>query len=91
MFVSEFCDNRHQHWESLLLVGLENVKEVIILEETHSSVSYLEMDSSNATDDTLEKAGYQMFNFVNFAYFKHFLQLSKEKGLLDTVGERPVS
>jgi hypothetical protein len=27
------------------------------------------MDSSNATDDTLEKAGYQMFNFVNFAYF----------------------
>lgn len=58
VLVCELCNNGHQHWESLFLVGLEDIKEVVILKETHGSVSHLQMNPSNALDDSLEESGY---------------------------------
>ena len=83
-------DDGHEHGERLLLVSLKNVKEVVVLEEAHGSVSDLQVDTANALDDSLEEARYQGFDLVHFADFEHLLQLSQEKCLLNTVGEGPV-
>ena len=41
MVLSKFNDDWYEDWEGLFLVSLENVEEVVILEEAHSTVSYL--------------------------------------------------
>jgi hypothetical protein len=91
MVVSQVDNNWHQHWEGLVLVGLQNVEEVIVLEEAHSSVSNLQVDASNASHYSLEESLDQVLNLVNFTDFKDFLQLSQEESFLDAVGEWPVS
>ena len=68
----------YKHWESLLLVGLQDVEEVVIFEEAHGSVSDLQVNAANALDDPLEQLRNQMLNFVDFANFKDFLQLCQE-------------
>ena len=60
-------NDRNQHVESLILVGLQDVQEVVILEEAHSSVSHLQVDTSNAGHDSLEESLDQPRNFVNLA------------------------
>ena len=49
----------HNHWdqhgESLVLIGFENVQEIVILKEAHSSIGHLKMNSANASDNPLEK------------------------------------
>ena len=71
-------DNWNQHWERFLLVGLQNVEEVIILEKAHSSVSHLQMDATNALDDSLEQLWNQRLNLVDLAYLEHLLKLRQE-------------
>ena len=82
-------DDRHEHGERLLLVSLEDVQEVVVLKEAHSSVSNLQMNTANALDDTLEKAGDQSFDLINFANLEDFLKLRQKECLLDAVGKRP--
>jgi hypothetical protein len=90
MVLSQVNDDRDEHWEGLVFVGLQNIQEIIILEETHGSVSYLKMSAANASNNSLEKLGNQMIHLLNFAYFQDFLQLSEEQSLFHAVGKRPV-
>jgi len=71
-------DNWHKHWEGLILVGLQDVEEVVVFEEAHGSISYLQMNATDAFHDSLEQFLDQMLNFVDFANFKDFLQLCQE-------------
>lgn len=41
VIVSQVDDDGHEHGEGLLLVGLQNVKEVVVLKEAHGSVGHL--------------------------------------------------
>lgn len=90
MIISEINDDWDQHGEGLILVGLENVEEVIVLEEAHSSVGHLQVDTSNASHDSLEELGDKMLYLVDFANLKHLLKFSEEESFLNAVGERPV-
>jgi hypothetical protein len=49
------------------------------------------VNTSDAAHDSLEQAGDEVLNFINFAHFEHLLKLSQEESLLDAVGERPVA
>ena len=90
MVVSQVYDDWHQHGEGLVLISLQDVQEVVILEEAHSTVSNLQVDSSNALHDSLEKLRNKGLDFLDFTDFENFLQLSQEEGFLDTVSEGPV-
>lgn len=50
----------------------------------------MQVNTTDALNDTLEKAVDQGLNFLNLTNFEHLLQLSKEKSLFDAVSERPV-
>ena len=89
--LGEVDDDWHEHWEGLLLVGLQNVQEVVVLEEAHGPIGHLQMDATDTSDDSLEQLDDQVLDLVHLADFKDLLQLGKEKGLLDAVGEWPVS
>ena len=91
VILSEIVDDWDEHGESLLLVGLKDVQEVVILEEAHGSISYLQVISANWLDNSLEQLGDQIYDLVDFAHLEHLLQLGQEESLLDTVGEGPVS
>lgn len=90
VIVSKINNNRNQHGEGLIFVGLKNIQEVVVFKEAHSSISYLEMDATNAPNDSLKEFGNQMLNLVNLTDLKHLLQFCQEKSLFDAVGERPV-
>ena len=89
--VSQVNNDWDQHWEGLVLVGLQNVEEIVIFKEAHSSVSHLQVNATNAPHDSLEESLNQVLNLVYFTDFKDFLQLSQEESFLDAVGEWPVS
>ena len=78
MVLGQVYDDRDKHRERLVLVRLQDVEEVIILKEAHSSVSYLQMDATNALDNSLEQLWNQVLNLVDFAYFEYFLKLCQE-------------
>jgi hypothetical protein len=90
MIVSKIDDDRNQHGEGLIFIGLENVEEVVVLKETHGSVSYLQVNTANASYDSLEQFRNEVFDFIDFANFQDFLEFCQEKGLLDAVSEGPV-
>ena len=73
MVFSKVNNNWNQHWECLFLVVLEYIKEVIILEEAHSSIGNLKMDTTNALNNSLEKLDNELINFIDFTYFQDFL------------------
>ena len=73
MVFGKVNNNWNQHWECLFLVVLEYIKEVIILEEAHSSIGNLKMDTSNTLNNSLEKFDYELINFIDFTYFENFL------------------
>lgn len=79
-----------QHRESFVLVCLKNVEEIVILKEAHGSVSHLQMDASNASNNSFEELWNQVVNFINFAYLEDFLQFCQEQSFFDAIGERPV-
>ena len=88
--LSKIHDNGDEHGEGLVLVGLQDVEEVIVLEEAHGTIGDLKMVSTNGSDDALEEAGNQVLNLLNFANFKDFLKFSQEESFLDAVGKWPV-
>ena len=63
----EVNDDGHEHRERLLLVGLEDVEEVIILEEAHGSIGNLQMDTTNALYDPLEQSWNKVLHLVDLA------------------------
>lgn len=73
MVFSKVNNNWNQHWECLFLVVLEYIKEIIILEEAHSSIGNLKMDTTNALNNSLEKLDNELINFIDFTYFQDFL------------------
>lgn len=81
---------RHEHGERLRLVGLQDVQEVVVLEETHRAVGHLQVDAPDALHDAPEQLGDQRLHLLHFADLEHLLQLGQEQRLLDAVGERPV-
>mgnify|MGYP006971446968 CR=1 FL=1 len=90
MVFSQVNDHWYQHRECLFLIGFKNIKEIVILEEAHSSISHLEMDSSNALDNSFEQSWDKMLHLVNLAYFKNLLELGQEKCFLDAIGKWPI-
>lgn len=74
MVLSQINNNWDKHRESEFFVGFENVEEIIILKETHGSVRNLQVSSSNASDNSLEKFSDEMFNLIDFTDFQHFLK-----------------
>ena len=76
MVLSKVYNDRNKHWESLFLVSLQDIEEVIIFKETHGSISNLKMDTSNTLNNSLEKFWNKMFDFVYFTDFKNFLKFS---------------
>lgn len=75
MIISKLNDDGHEHWESLLLVRLQYIEEVVVLEETHGPIGYLQMNSSDAVHNPLEQFRNQVAHFLDFAHFQHLLQL----------------
>ena len=73
MVFSEVNDDWNQHWESFLFVVLKDIEEVVILEEAHSSIGNLKMDTTNALNDSLEKFDDKSINLIDFTDFKNFL------------------
>ena len=73
MVLSQIHYHRHQHGESLIFVGLQDVQEVIVFKEAHGSVGHLQMDAADALDDPFEQFGDQGVDFVHFAHLQHFL------------------
>jgi len=74
----EVHDDWHKHREGLVLVRLQDVKEVVVFEETHGSVSDLKVDATNTLDDSLEELVNKVVDLLNFANFKDLLQLGQE-------------
>lgn len=89
MVFCEVNNNWDKHWECLFLVCLQDVEEVIILEEAHCSVSYLQVDTTNASNDPLEKLWNEMLYLIYFTDFEYFLQFCQEESFLDTVCKWP--
>ena len=73
MVFSQVDDDWNKHGERLLFVGLQNIEEVVILKEAHSSVSNLQMNTTDTLDNSLEKFWDQVLNFINFANFEDLL------------------
>ena len=78
MVLSEVHDDWNQHGEGFLLVGLQDIEEVVVLEETHGPVGNLQMDAANALDDSLEKLGNEVLDLVHLADFEDLLKFGQE-------------
>ena len=89
MILSKINDNRNKHRECFLLVGLKDIQEVIIFEEAHCSIGHLQMNATNALDNSFEKPRNEVFNLVHLTDLENLLKFSQEESLLDTVGEGP--
>ena len=76
MVLSELNNNGYEDWEGFLFVRLENVEEIVILEEAHRAVSYLQVVSTDAFCNALEEAGNQWLNTLNLAHLNNLLELS---------------
>lgn len=55
MFVSEVGDDRNKKREDNLTVGFEDGEEVVIFEEAHGSVGYLQVGATDTFDDPFEQ------------------------------------
>jgi len=47
MILSEVNDDWYKHGEGLVLVCLQDVKEVVILKEAHGTIGYLQVVATN--------------------------------------------
>jgi len=88
--LSQVHDHRHEHGESLVLVRLQDVQEVVVLEEAHRAIGHLQVVATDRLHDTLEQARDQVLYFLDFADLEDFLELGQEECLLDAVSEGPV-
>lgn len=91
MSFSNWGNDWDQQGESEGFIVLQDSQEVIIFEETHGSISNLEVWSSNTFNKSLEKFIDKIFQFIDLADLKNLQQLSQEHDLLVRVGEWPIS
>ena len=89
VIISQVNDDRHEHRECLVFVRLQDIEEIIVLEEAHGSVGHLQVISSNAFNNTLEKALNQRLDVFDFADLNNLLKLSEEQRLLHAVSKWP--
>ena len=73
MILSEVNDDWYKHGEGLVLVCLQDVKEVVILKEAHGTIGYLQVVATNWFHNTLEESRDEGLKFVDFAYLKYLL------------------
>ena len=52
--LGEVHDDGHQHGESLVLICLQDVQEVVVFEEAHGSICHLQVVSPNALHDSFK-------------------------------------
>lgn len=90
MVIGKIDNDRDEHRECLVLVGLKDVEEVVVFEEAHSAICDLKMDTSDAANNPLEESWDEMFDLINFTNFKDFLQFCQEEGLFNAISKRPV-
>ena len=90
MGLSHVDDDRNQKRESVALVSLEDVEEIIIFEETHRSVSHLQVKSRNAFDQSFEHLWNVWLKFLNLTSLKNLNKFTDEHDLLGRVSKRPV-
>ena len=88
--LSEVYDYGNQHGEGLRLVGLQDVQEIVIFEEAHGAVSNLQVDTTDALNNSLEQLRDQGLDLLDLADFEYLLQLSQEESLFNAVSEGPV-
>lgn len=87
---SEVTNDWNEKGESIRFVSFKDVKEVIIFEETHGSVGYLEMKAWNALDKALKDFRNVRLEFLNLTSLKHFNKFGNEHDFFGRVGERPI-
>ena len=90
MVLGKVHDNWNEHWEGFLFVRLQDVQEVVILKETHSSVGNLQVITTNALHNALEEALDQRRNLLDLANLEHLLEFGQEERLLYTIREGPI-
>jgi hypothetical protein len=83
-------DDWDQERESVALVCLENVEEVVVFEEAHSAISNLEVKSRDALDQSLKDLGNVGLKFLHFAGLQDLNEFADEHNFLGGVGEGPV-
>lgn len=52
--LSQVDNDGHQHRECLLLVGLQDVEEVVVLKVAHGTIGDLKVNTANTLNDPLE-------------------------------------
>lgn len=72
MSISHVADDWNQEWESVGFIGLQDVQEVVIFEETHRSVSYLQVEPRNALHQSFEYSRNEWLKFSDLASFENF-------------------
>ena len=90
MVLGKVHDNWNEHWEGFRFVRLQDVQEVVILKETHSSVGNLQVITTNALHNALEEALDQRLNLLDLANLEHLLEFGQEERLLYTIREGPI-
>ena len=70
MVLSKVYNDWNKHWESLFLVSLQNIQEIIVFEEAHRSICNLKMNTSNTLNNSLEKFWDEMFDLIDFTDFE---------------------
>jgi hypothetical protein len=74
MSLGQVTNDGNKKWESVRFVSFEDVEEVVVLKETHGSVSDLQMKTRNAFHQPLENFWNVGFKFRNLACFEDFDQ-----------------
>lgn len=69
MSFSQVTNDWYQQWESVRFVCFENVKEIIVFEEAHGSISDLQVETGNALNKSLENFRNVWLKFLNFTSF----------------------
>lgn len=90
MSLSQMANDWDQKRESVRFVCFKDVQEVIVLEETHGSVSDLKVQSWNAFHKSFEDLWNVWLEFLHFTGFQNFDQFRNEHDLFWRVGKRPV-
>jgi hypothetical protein len=88
--LSQIHYHRDKHGEGFLFVGLQDVQEIVIFKEAHSSISHLQMNTANTFHDTLEKSRDQVLDAINLTDLQHFLELCQKESLLYAVSKGPI-
>lgn len=72
VIVGKLRDNRNKKRESVSLKVTDNVQEEFIFEETHGSISDLEVRTSNTLNNTLEELGDYIIKTLAVTNFDDF-------------------